>query len=74
MHQAIIWSNDRILLIGPLETYFSEILIKIHTFSFKKMHLEMVAMSRPQCDKLVSHSTFLAADFKFKMYMFWEGV
>ena len=30
--QAIIWTNARILLIGPLGTKFSEILIEIHTF------------------------------------------
>ena len=35
--QAIIWTNSRILLIGPLETNFSEILIEIDTFSLKKM-------------------------------------
>ena len=34
--QAIIWTNARILLIGPLGTNFSEILSKIHVFSFKK--------------------------------------
>ena len=39
--QAIIWTNDWILLIGPLGINFSEILIKIHTFSFKTMHLKM---------------------------------
>ena len=39
-HQAIIWTNDGILLIGPLGTNFSEILIEIHAFSFKKMHLK----------------------------------
>ena len=39
--QAIIWTNARLLLIEPLGTNFSEILIKIHTFSFKKMHLKM---------------------------------
>ena len=39
-HQAIIWSNAEILLIGPLGTHFSEILIEIHTFSFKKIHLK----------------------------------
>ena len=38
---AIIWTNARILLIGPLGTIFSEILIEIHTFSFKKMYLKM---------------------------------
>ena len=39
--QAIIWTNDGILLIGRLGTNFSESLIKIHTFSFKKMHFKM---------------------------------
>ena len=36
--QAIIWPNARMLLIGPLGIYFSEILIEIHTISLKKMH------------------------------------
>ena len=40
-HQAITWTNAGILLIGPLETKFNEILIKIHTISFKEMHLKM---------------------------------
>ena len=49
-HQAIIWINDGILLIGPLGTNFSEILIKIHTVSFKKMHLKMSSgKCRPFC-------------------------
>ena len=39
--QAIIWTNTGILLIGPLETNFSEILIEIYIFSFKNMHLKM---------------------------------
>ena len=41
--QAIIWTNAGLLLFGPLGTNFSEILIKIYTFSFsfKKMHLKM---------------------------------
>ena len=38
--QAIIWINAGILLIGPLETNLSEILIEILTFSFKKMRLK----------------------------------
>ena len=37
--QAIIWINVGILLIGPVGTNFSEILIEINTFPFKKMHL-----------------------------------
>ena len=38
--QAVIWTNAGILLIGPLGTNFSEILIGIQTFSFKKLHLK----------------------------------
>ena len=34
--QAIIWTNAGILLIGPLGINFSEISIKIYTFSLKK--------------------------------------
>ena len=48
--QAIIWSNAGILLIGPLETNFSYILIAIETFSFKKMHLKISSAKwRPFC-------------------------
>ena len=39
--QAIIWTNAGTLLIGPLGTNFSEILIAIYTFSFSEMHLKM---------------------------------
>ena len=38
--QAIIYTNAGILLIKPLGTNFSEILIAIYTFSFKKMYLK----------------------------------
>ena len=48
--QAIIWTNAGILLIGSLGTNFNEILIEIHTFSFKKMHLKMSSAKwRPFC-------------------------
>ena len=48
--QAIIWTNAWILLIEPLGTNFSEILIEIHTFSFNKMHLNMSSgKSQPFC-------------------------
>ena len=48
--QAIIWSNAGILLIRTLGTNFSEILSKIHTFSFKKIHLKMSSGKwRPFC-------------------------
>ena len=40
-HQSITWINASILLIGPLGTHFSDILIEIHTFSFTKMHLNI---------------------------------
>ena len=39
--QAIIWTNVGILLIGPLGTNFSEILIEIQTFSLKNIRLKM---------------------------------
>ena len=39
--QAIIWTNAGLLSIGPLQTYFSENLIKIQQFSMKKMHMKM---------------------------------
>ena len=48
--QAIIWTNAGILLIGPLGTNFSEILIKILLFSFKKMRLKVSSAKwRPFC-------------------------
>ena len=48
--QAIIWTNAGILLIGALETNVSENLIKIYTFSLKKMHLKMSSGKRwPSC-------------------------
>ena len=49
-HQAIIRTNARILLIRPLGTNFSEILIEILIFSFKKMRLKVSsAKTRPFC-------------------------
>ena len=51
--QAIMWTNDGILLIWPLGTNFSEILIVIHSFSFKKMLLKM---SSWKCGHFVSAS------------------
>ena len=48
--QAIIWTNAGILLIGTLGTNFSEILIEIRIFSFKKMGLKVSsAKRRPFC-------------------------
>ena len=39
--QAITWTNAGILLIRPLGTNFSEIVIEISTFSFEKMRLKI---------------------------------
>ena len=46
-HQAIIWTNAGIFLIGLLGTSFSEILIEIHIFPFKKIHLKMSSEKMP---------------------------
>ena len=45
-HQAIIWANAGILLISPLGTNSSEILIEMHTASFKKIHLKLASAKR----------------------------
>ena len=55
--QAIIWTNDGILLIGPLGTNFNEIVIGIQTFSVKKMHLKMSSGKwRPLCLGLMNEA------------------
>ena len=48
--QTIIWTNAEILLSGLLVTNFGEISIKIHIFSFTKMHLNMSSGNwQPSC-------------------------
>ena len=48
--QASIWNNAGTLLIGPLETNFSEISIEIQIFNLKKIRLKMSsAKCRPFC-------------------------
>ena len=48
--QAIIWTSAGILLIGSLGTNFSEILIGIQTFTFKKNAVKMSSAKwRPFC-------------------------
>ena len=48
--QSVIWTNAGILLIWPLPTNFSEILIQIHIFSFQKTNLKMSSGKwRPFC-------------------------
>ena len=47
---AIIWTNAAILLSRPLGTNLHEILVEIHTFSFKKICLKMASGKwRPFC-------------------------
>ena len=51
--QAIIWNNAGLLLIRPLGTNLGEILIRIHIFSFKKIHLKMLSAKwHPFCISL----------------------
>ena len=52
--QAIIWTNAGIVLIGPLGTNFSEILIEIQIFSLKKIRLKM--SSAKCCSFRLGHS------------------
>ena len=47
------------MLIEHFETNLSDILIKIHAFSFKKMHLKNTAiLSRSQCFKALMPTQF----------------
>ena len=56
--QAIVWTDAGILLIGPLGTNFSEILIGIDIFSIKEMQLKISsAKCRPFCLGLNELST-----------------
>ena len=67
--QASIWANAGTLLIGPIGTYFSEILTEIYTFSFKKMHLKMsFAKWRPFCLGLNVLNRCLARKDTYIMY------
>ena len=68
--QAIIWTYAGILLIGPLGTNFSEILIiNIYTFSFNKNVFENVVcemaaiLSRPQCVNTVECMSLRGMDW-----------
>ena len=73
--QTIIWTNDGILLIGPLGTNFSESLIGIQTFSFKKMHLnKSSAKWRPFCLGLnvLRHRMNLKSDIGMSLMFNWH--
>ena len=62
--QAIIWTSAGILLLGPLGTNFSEILIKIHSsyiFIQENVVWKMVAiLSQPQCANMREGHIFRA--------------
>ena len=59
--QAIIWTTAGLLLIEPLGTNFSGILIEILTVSIKKMHLKMSSAKR--------HSFCLGLNVLINAYM-----
>ena len=44
LHCTIIWTSAGISLIGPLKANFSDILIEIQTFWFKKIRLKMLSV------------------------------
>ena len=51
-HNGVLpgWANAGILLMEPLGTNHSEMIMEIHTFSFKKMHLKIPSgKCRPFC-------------------------
>ena len=70
--QAIIWTNAGIVLIGPLGTNLIEMLIEIHTFSSKKIHLKVSSVKwRPFClglNALSVHDTHLWTFVLFLIY------
>ena len=72
--QAIIWTNAGISWIGPLGTNFSEIVIVIQTFSFKKMHLKISSAKwRPFCLGLNELSDELGDTFSLR-YFYFRGI
>ena len=59
-NQIVIKTNADGLTIRPIGTNFSEIWIRIQTFSFKKIHFKILLqhlsiLSRPQCVKVSFH-------------------
>ena len=56
--QAIIWTNAGLLSVGSVGTNFSEILIEIYIFSFKKMHVNISSTKwLPFCLSLSAENT-----------------
>ena len=76
--QAIIWTYAGILLIGTLGTKFSEILIEIRIFSFKKMGLKVSSAKwQPFClglNMLINQPTWVSEPahvVPIRLYMWW---
>ena len=68
--QAITWINAGILFIEPLGTNFSDILIGIQIFSFKKMCLKMASVKwHPFCLGLNELMPGLSSREKEKIYL-----
>ena len=62
--QAITWTNGGVLWIGPLNINFSEISMKIQTFSFKEMRLNVsFEKCRPISPGLIALANILAIGF-----------
>ena len=63
--QDIIGTNAEILLLGPLGTNFSEILIRIHTLSFSQMDLKISSATWPPfcfgLNVLSTHENYMLA-------------
>ena len=71
--QAIIWTNAGILLIEPLRTNFSEISIKIHIFSFKKMYLKMSSGNwQPSCPGLNVLKRWTTRSANLRLVLMWK--
>ena len=77
-HQAIItWTNVGILLIGPLGTNFSVMLIEIHAVSFNKIHLKMSSGKwRPfcLCLNVLTLNIYIVAEIKWPPFAFAENI
>ena len=73
-HQTIIWTNAGILLIGPVGTNFSEILITVCIFLLKKNAFENVIwkmaaiLSQPQCVNPLNAVFVMSPKFTLKKY------
>ena len=71
--QAIIWTNSRNLLIGLFEWNFSEISIRIDTFSSKQIQLKMSSAKwRPFCLGLIVLKMWVTSTKTNSVYISWD--